>query len=238
MMTRWPVKTIGPTHLLLQNDVVTPHGNNHTINMFESNQEACAKWLDSRETGSVIYVSFGSLVSLEKDQIQEVAWGLLMSKCWFLWVVRATEEHKLPPNFTSLASERGLIVNWCTQTEVLAHRALSCFLTHGGWNSTIEGLTYGVPLIVLAHWVDQTTNAKFIEDVWSVGVRIRAHENGIFSREDVCRCVVDVAQGDKGKELKRNASKMKKLADEALGEGGTTRKNIEDIVSRILCSNS
>ncbi|KAH6815975.1 hypothetical protein C2S51_020795 [Perilla frutescens var. frutescens] len=236
MMTCWTIKTIGPTHSLLQNDVVnTPHKNNQMINLFEPNQEACRKWLDSKETSSVVYVSFGSLASLEKSQIEELAWGLMMSKCSFLWVVRASEEHKLPPNFTSLACERGLIVNWCTQTQVLAHHAVSCFLTHGGWNSTMEGLSYGVPLIVMAQWVDQTTNAKFIEDVWRVGVRVRGSENGMVSKEEVCMCVVDIAQGDKGRELRLNASKLKKLAEEAVGEGGTTTKNIEDIVSRIMC---
>lgn len=100
----------------------------------------------------------------------------------------------------------------------------------------MEGLTYGVPLIAMANWVDQTTNAKFIEDVWRAGVRVRVGENGIASREEVCKCVVEVAQGDKGRELRLNASKMKKLAEEALGEGGTTRKNIEEIVSKILCT--
>ncbi|KAI3470320.1 hypothetical protein Pfo_026983 [Paulownia fortunei] len=236
MASRWAIKTIGPTSSLGQKENKKPsHKNNHMISLFEPNQEVCTEWLDSREPGSVVYVSFGSLVSLEEGQMEELGWGLMMSKCCFLWVVRDSEVHKLPPSFSSLASEKGLIVNWCSQTEVLAHRAVSCFLTHGGWNSTMEGLSYGVPLIAMAHWVDQTTNAKFIEDVWRVGIRVRVGENGIVSREEVCMCVNEVAQGEKGKELRRNAGKWKKLAKEAVDDGGTTAKNIEDIVSRLLC---
>ncbi|GFP95621.1 UDP-glycosyltransferase 74e2 [Phtheirospermum japonicum] len=235
MATQWPIKTIGPTNLLVQKDNITPsHKNNHMINLFESNdQEAYTKWLDSKETNSVIYVSFGSLVNLDESQMEELAMGLVMSQCNFLWVVRASEEHKLPPNFAnSLSPEKGIIVNWCSQTEILAHRSVSCFLTHGGWNSTMEGVSSGVPLIVMPQWVDQTTNAKFIEGVWGVGVRVRGGENGMVSRDEVCKCVKEV--GDKGKEIRSNAKMWNELAKEAVDDGGTTTKNIEDIVSRFL----
>ncbi|KAL6582338.1 hypothetical protein OROMI_006352 [Orobanche minor] len=235
MSTLWAVKTIGPTNLLLQRDNYPSHKNNHVINLFESNQEACMKWLDSKDTNSVVYVSFGSLVCLDESQMEELAMGLMMSQCKFLWVVRVSEEHKLPPNFSlSLTSEKGLIVSWCSQTEILGHRSVSCFLPHSGWNSTMEGLSSGVPLIAMAHYVDQTTNAKFIEDVWSVGIRVRRDVNRIVSRDEVCECVKLVVHGKKGEELRRNAKRWKELAKEAVDDEGTTAKNIEDIVSRFL----
>ncbi|KAL3642125.1 hypothetical protein CASFOL_012940 [Castilleja foliolosa] len=216
MAIQWPIKTIGPTNLLVQKDNNNPsHKNNHVINLFESSdQEVYTKWLDSKETNSVIYVSFGNLVTLAESQMEEIAMGLVMSQCNFLWV--------------------GIIVNWCSQTEILAHRSILCFLTHGGWNSTMEGVSSGVPLIAMPSFVDQTTNAKFIEGVWGVGVRVRGGENGMVSRDEVCKVVKEIVDGDKGKEIRNNAKMWKEYAKEAV-DGGTSAKNIiEDIVSRFL----
>ncbi|KAK6116775.1 hypothetical protein DH2020_049508 [Rehmannia glutinosa] len=235
MKSRWPIKTIGPTFSLLNTD--TNHSDNkinHMINLFEPKSEACTKWLDSRETSSVVYVSFGSIASLGKEQMEELAHGLITSNCHFLWVVRASEKDKLPINF---ASEKGLIIDWCHQTDVLAHPALACFMTHCGWNSTLEALSNGVPIIAVPQWVDQHTNAKFIEDVWRVGVRVRRCKNGIVGREEIAMCVEQFVSGDdKGVELKRNACRWKELANEAVQNGGTSANNIEDFVTELLWS--
>ncbi|KAK4482614.1 hypothetical protein RD792_009778 [Penstemon davidsonii] len=236
MASKWSIKTVGPTFALPQKD--TKLSKNHMISLFDPiYNEACTEWLNSKETSSIIYVSFGSIASLKKEQMEELAYGLLMSNWDFLWVVRASEEEKLPPNFTSLALERGcLIVNWCHQTEVLSHKAVACFMSHCGWNSTLEALTLGVPVIGMARWVDQTTNSKFIVDVWRVGVRVKPNENGIVEREEIVKCIEKVTQGDEGKEMRSNAYKLKQLANEAVEKGGTSAGNIEDFISELLCS--
>ncbi|KAG8375867.1 hypothetical protein BUALT_Bualt09G0003700 [Buddleja alternifolia] len=90
--------------------------------------------------------------------------------------------------------------------------SVSYFMTHCGWNSTLEALSCGVPPIAMAQWVDQITNSKFIEDAWGVGVKVKAGENGIVKREEVAKCIEEVSEGDKGIKLKRNACKLKKLA--------------------------
>ncbi|KAL0366591.1 UNVERIFIED_CONTAM: UDP glycosyltransferase 9 [Sesamum radiatum] len=232
MASRYPIKTIGPTFSLLQTEKKLFNSKNHTISLLEP---ACTEWLDSRETGSVVYVSFGSIASLSKKQMEEIACGLMMSNCYFLWVVRPLEADKLPEDFTSLASEKGLIVGWCKQPEVLAHRAIACFLTHCGWNSTLEALSCGVPLIAMPQWVDQQTNSKFIEDVWGVGVRVKRGEDGIVGREEIAMCIKEVTEEDRGMELKRNACVWKELANEAVEKGGTSANNIEDFVSKLMC---
>lgn len=232
MASRYPIKTVGPTFSLLQMDKKLSNSKNHTINLLEP---ACTEWLDSRETGSVVYVSFGSIASLGKKQMEEVAWGLMTSNCYFLWVVRPLEVDKLPDDFTSLASEKGLIVGWCKQPEVLAHRAIACFLTHCGWNSTLEALSCGVPLIAMPQWVDQQMNSKFIEDVWGVGVRVKRGEDGIVGREEIAMCIKEVTEEDRGMELKRNACMWKDLVNEAVEKGGTSANNIEDFVSKLMC---
>ncbi|CAI9777089.1 unnamed protein product [Fraxinus pennsylvanica] len=234
MVSQWPFKTVGPTFSLTYCGKKLMTEKNHKINLFELNYEASMTWLDSRETGSVVYVSFGSVASLKEQQMEELAQGLITSNCYFLWVVRSSEENKLPQNFTSMASEKGLVVNWCPQTEVLTHRAVACFMTHCGWNSTLEALSSGVPLIAMPQCVDQTTNAKLIEDVFRVGIRTKADENGLVRREEIEMCIKQVIQGEKGKKLKQSAGKWKELAKEAVDKGGSSATNVEIFVSKLL----
>ena len=80
--------------------------------------------------------------------MEELAYGLRDSNSYFLWVVRASEETKLPTNFAK-KSENGLVVTWCSQLKVLAHEAVGCFVTQYGWNSTLETLSIGVPTIAM-----------------------------------------------------------------------------------------
>ncbi|OVA10655.1 UDP-glucuronosyl/UDP-glucosyltransferase [Macleaya cordata] len=226
---------IGPTVPSMYLDKRVEGDNDYGLHLFTPNSETCMKWLDTKEVGSVVYVSFGSLASLGEDQMEEIAWGLRRSNFYFLWVVRASEENKLPSNFVEEISEKGLVVRWCRQLEVLAHQAVGCFVTHCGWNSTLEGLSLGVPMVAMQQWVDQTTNAKFIEDVWRVGVRAKVDEKGMVRREEVEVCIREVMEGERREEIKRNAVRWKGLAKEAVDEGGSSDTNIEEFVARVLC---
>ncbi|KAK4382668.1 UDP-glycosyltransferase 74E2 [Sesamum angolense] len=198
MANKYPIRTIGPTVPSMYTDKRLLGNYDYGLSFFKPNTDSCMKWLDKKEDRSVIYVSFGSYADLVDKQMREVAWGLINSKFSFLWVVRDTEESKLPRDFTSELHDNGLIVNWCSQLEVLSHRAIGCFLTHGGWNSTLEALSLGVPMVVMPQWTDQTTNAKLVADVWKIGVRVTADENGIAMREEIAAGVNDVMQGDGG----------------------------------------
>ncbi|XP_073269477.1 mogroside I-E synthase-like isoform X1 [Primulina huaijiensis] len=233
MSSTWPIKTIGPTISLLQTSEEINDQKDHMISVFEPTCEACIEWLDSKETNSVLYVSFGSAVSLQKEQMEELAFGLALSNCNFLWVVRSSEENKLPPAFVLNLSDKGFVVEWCSQPRVLAHPSVSCFMTHCGWNSFLEALSVGVPIIGMGQWADQKMNAKFIEDVWNVGTRV---ESGEFKREEIAKCVTEMVHGDKGKVLKRNACKWKELVGEAVEKGGSSARNVEDFVTQIFCS--
>ncbi|KAL4631941.1 hypothetical protein ACB092_04G015700 [Castanea dentata] len=128
---------------------------------------------------------------------------------------------------------KGLVVSWCPQLEVLAHKAIGCFMNHCGWNSTLEALSLGVPMIAMPQWMDQTTNAKYIMDVWKVGVRIKVDEKGIITKEEIELCIREVIGGDRGKEMKRNLMKCMELAKEAVDKDGSSDKNIEEFVAKI-----
>lgn len=132
MVSRWGAKTVGPTvpSMYLDNrlaDDVSYGFHLHTPMTAES-----MAWLDGRQVQSVVYVSFGSLVVLCSDQMAEVAEGLYNSGKAFLWVVRASETSKLPVGFTDKVRQRGLVVSWSPQLDVLGHPAIGCFVTHCG----------------------------------------------------------------------------------------------------------
>ncbi|KAL0320396.1 UNVERIFIED_CONTAM: UDP glycosyltransferase 9 [Sesamum radiatum] len=234
MANKYPIRTIGPTVPSMYTDKRLLGNYDYGLSLFKPNTDSCMKWLDNKQDRSVIYVSFGSLADLVDKQMREVAWGLIDSKLSFLWVVRDTEESKLPQDFTSGLHDNGLIVNWCSQLEVLSHRAIGCFVTHGGWNSTLEALSLGVPMVVMPQWTDQMTNAKLVADVWRIGVRMTADENGIVMREEIAAAVHDVMQGERGRVIRSNAVKWKDLAIEAVGEGGSSDNNFTEFAMELL----
>ncbi|KAI3965526.1 hypothetical protein MKX01_029433 [Papaver californicum] len=196
-------------------------------------------WLNSKEEASVIYVSFGSVSVLEHQQMEEIFRGLTECGFPYLWVCREQdgteaakeEEESVLSRIKREGSEQGKIVPWCSQVEVLSHSSIGCFITHCGWNSTLESLVGGVPLIGFPQWTDQGTNAKLIEDVWRVGVRMRVNEETkIVDREEVSRCVKMVMGNE---EMKRNAKMWKELAKEAVREGGSSDRNLRGFVEEI-----
>ena len=127
-------------------------------------EDACIKWLDTKPPGSVAYVSFGSFASLGAAQTEQLARGLLAAGRPFLWVVRATEEHELPRHLLDepTASGAAMIVRWCPQLDVLAHPAMGCFVTHCGWNSTLEALSFGVLMVALGLWSCNITGVNHL----------------------------------------------------------------------------
>ncbi|PON76614.1 UDP-glucuronosyl/UDP-glucosyltransferase [Parasponia andersonii] len=235
MRTLWPIKTIGPTIPSIYLDKRLKEDTDYGFGCFNPNTDTCMKWLDSKEEASVVYISFGSMADLGKEQMEELAEGLKMIKNNFLWVIRGSEMEKLPSKFLEETSVKGLVLNWCPQLEVLAHRSTGCFVTHCGWNSTLEAVSLGVPMVVMPQWTDQTTNAKFVSDVWNVGLRVEVNQNGIVPKEEIELCIREVMQGERGKGIKRNSVKWRELAKEAVDEGGTSDKNIEEFVAQLLC---
>ncbi|XP_021823307.1 UDP-glycosyltransferase 74E2-like [Prunus avium] len=164
--------------------------------------------------------------------MEELARGLRRSKSNFLWVVRASEAAKVPEGFVEETLEKGLVVSWCPQMEVLVHEAVGCFVTHCGWNSTLEALSLGVPMLAMPQWTDQRTNAKFIMDVWKIGLTAPSDEKGLVREEVVEHCISEIMEGERGKEMKINALKWKELAKKAVDEGGSSDKNIDEFISK------
>ncbi|KAK7250971.1 hypothetical protein RIF29_33785 [Crotalaria pallida] len=204
-------------------------------------EDSCIEWLDSKPPSSVIYVSFGSITVLSQKQKNNIATALKNSNISFLWVVRprdigGSQEDgaELPLEFFEKTKGRGLVVRWCQQEKVLIHPAVACFISHCGWNSTLETVVAGVPVIGYPDWTDQRTNAMLIEHVFQNGVKVNFEEDGVASAEEIERCINKIMEGPRAIEIRKRAMEMKDAANKALLEGSTSDKNINLFISDLI----
>ncbi|KAM3752153.1 hypothetical protein ACB098_04G167100 [Castanea mollissima] len=200
--------------------------------LFESSKDYL-HWLNSKPNNSVVYVSFGSLVTLQGKQMEEIFHGLVETDRPFLWVIRASENggSEIEDTIKNKLKEetQGLIVPWCSQVEVLRHHSLGCFLTHCGWNSTLESIVAGVPVVACPHFLDQIMNAKMVEEVWGTGIKAKVNEEEeVVERAEIKRCLEMVmGAAEKGEEIRRSAKKWKSLAVQAVNEGGSSHTHFK-----------
>ncbi|XP_037424321.1 indole-3-acetate beta-glucosyltransferase-like [Triticum dicoccoides] len=206
-------------------------------------EDTCIKWLDAKSSRSVVYVSFGSNASIGTAQMEELARGLLAAGKPFLWVVRASEEAQLPRHLldtAATASGDALVVRWSPQLDVLAHRAVGCFVTHCGWNSTLEALGFGVPMVALPLWTDQPINARLIEEAWGAGVRARRDASaGVFPRGEIEQCVRAVMEDEDGRAASARAAAARRWSEAARAAvvpGGSSDQNLDEFVDYLRAS--
>ncbi len=109
---------------------------------------------------------------------------------------------------------------------------IGCFLSPCGWNSTLETIVNGVPLVAMPHWADQPTISKYVESLWGTGVRVQLDKSGILQREEVERCIREVMDGDRKEDYRRNATRLMKKAKESMQEGGSSDKNIAEFAAK------
>ncbi|PIA52098.1 hypothetical protein AQUCO_01000171v1 [Aquilegia coerulea] len=227
-----PIYTVGPLQLLLNQ---IPHTGLESIgsNLWKD-EPKCLEWLDLKKPNSVVYVNFGSITVMTPEQMIEFAWGLANSKQPFLWIIRpdlvAGDAAILPSEFLTETQERGLLASWCPQEQVLNHTSIGGFLTHCGWNSTLESVCGGVPMICWPFFAEQQTNCRYACTHWGIGIEI---DNNV-KRNEVESLVKELMEGEKGKEMKIKVMEWKKKAEEATSPSGSSYKNIDKLVNEIL----
>ncbi|XP_058217837.1 7-deoxyloganetin glucosyltransferase-like [Rhododendron vialii] len=230
-----PMYAIGPLHLLV-NQI-----EENSLNVLGSNlwkeDPKCLEWLDSNGPNSVVYVNFGSITVMTPNQLVEFAWGLANSNHAFLWIIRpdliAGQTSVLPPEFLDVTKDRGLLASWCPQEKVLAHPSIGGFLTHNGWNSTLESISSGVPMVCWPFFSEQLTNCWFSCVKWGIGMEIDSD----VKREKVEGLVRELMVGEKGKEMKRRAMEWKKFAEEATqGSSSSSLLNLDKVINQVLLS--
>jgi hydroquinone glucosyltransferase len=210
----------------------------------------CLDWLDKQPPNSVLYVSFGSGGALNKEQMDELAYGLESSRQRFLWVVRSpsdvgdvssnyydAESKKdpfvfLPEGFRERTKERGVVVSsWAPQIKVLAHEATGGYVCHCGWNSTLETVVHGVPIIAWPLFAEQKQNAVLLSEGAGIALRLEKRRDGVVEREEIERKVRALMEGEEGKRLRRKVAELKVAAAEGMKEGGAACQALAEVVA-------
>nr|POE99144.1 7-deoxyloganetic acid glucosyltransferase [Quercus suber] len=176
------IYAIGPLHALSKTRIKDSSQPISSYGILRKEDSSCLAWPNSQPLSPVIYVSFGSVVGLSRDQLMEFWHGLVNSGKPFLWVVRPDwiegneELGQISEELEQGTKERGYMVSWAPQEEVLAHLSVAGFLTHNGWNSTLESIFEGVPIICWPQLADQQVNSRCVSELWRVG----------FDMKDTC----------------------------------------------------
>lgn len=226
-----PIYCLGPLHLL-ENQLLGDSLKSIGSNLWKPEPE-CIDWLDSKPANSVVYVNFGSITVVTANQLVEFGWGLANSGQNFLWVIRpdlvSGESAVLPPELVEETKNRGLFSSWCDQERVLRHPSIGGFLSHSGWNSTLESITNGVPMICWPFFSDQQTNCWFSCNKWRIAMELIDSD---VNRNEVEKLVMELMEGLEGKKLKKNAMELKRLAEEAAV--AISPKNLENLIQNVL----
>ncbi|CAN8278627.1 unnamed protein product [Cochlearia groenlandica] len=211
-------------------------------------------WLTNQPCESVLYISFGSGGSLSTKQLTELAWGLELSQQRFVWVVRppvdglASSEYfsvnkveiedgmpdYLPKDFVTRTHERGLVFSsWVPQAEILAHQAVGGFLTHCGWNSILESIVSGVPMIAWPLFAEQKMNATMLEEELGIALRSKGlPSEEVISREEINALVRKIMVEEEGCEMRKNVKKLKNTAEKSLScDGGSSHESLSKVAN-------
>lgn len=218
-----PIFAIGPFHRY------SPA----TSSSYLKPDESSISWLDKQEPKSVIYVSFGSVAAVKESECLEIAWGLVSSKCRFLWVIRPGSvnglgwREALPEGFLDTLDGRGYIVEWAPQLEVLAHPAVGAFWTHCGWNSMLESICEGVPMICMPCFADQMVNSRYVSYAWKTGVELR----DCLERHNIETVIKRLMVEQEGQEMRQQALDLKEKAKSTLTQHGASYESMKSLIS-------
>ncbi|KAI3898977.1 hypothetical protein MKW92_033201 [Papaver armeniacum] len=230
-----PVYPVGPSIPLPM--TLGDENGERNINSNVNSEEYYLKWLDAQPESSVLYVSFGSFLSAASEQMQEILAGLRESGVRYLLVSRSGKD---PIDNNEMDSSPSLVVPWCNQLKVLCHSSVGGFWTHCGWNSTLEGVYAGVPMLTYPVGFDQITNRTLIVDCWKIGMKVMKEVGAerLVNREEIAMTVkkfMNVSgDNEESKEMRTRASELKKSCRQALATGGSSTANLDDFIRNIL----
>ncbi|XP_020228882.1 UDP-glycosyltransferase 87A1-like [Cajanus cajan] len=191
------------------------------------------KWLDSQPPESVLYISLGSFLSVSSAQMDQIAEALNNSNIRYLWVARADASW-----LKDKCGDKGMVVPWCDQLKVLCHSSIGGFWSHCGWNSTLEALFAGVPMLTFPLFLDQVPNSSQIVDEWKNGCKVQTSKLGseeIVAKEEIEELVkrfMDV-ESQKGKEIRDRAREIKVMCHRAIATGGSSDGNLDAFIRDI-----
>eukprot|EP00250_Pteridium_aquilinum_P019017 c24254_g1_i3 orf=114-1562(+) len=220
-------------------------------------EEGCLRWLDTQRCSTVVYAAFGSIISLSKEEIEEVAFGLEACGQPFLWVLRGQPPSRvcgdgvvdnpmsaLPAGFLERTKERGRVAAWAPQPLVLSHSSIGCFISHCGMSSVLEALWAGVPMIGgFCKISDQNTVFRIVTKDWGVAMALAdgggeaAERVSAPLRTAVERCVKEVMHGERGVALSQKVGQLKSMIRKAVQPEGSSYLSLMNLVNAVTSQN-
>ncbi|VAH21493.1 unnamed protein product [Triticum turgidum subsp. durum] len=194
----------------------------------------CLAWLDAQPEKSVVFLCFGSKGAFSAAQLKEIARGLESSGHRFLWAVRSPPEEQrefpepdlgrlLPAGFLERTRGRGMVVkNWVPQAEVVRHEAVGAFMTHCGWNSALEAIMSGLPMVCWPLYAEQAQNKVFMVEEMKIAVALEGYEKGTVKAEEIDAKLRLVMETEEGRKLREMLAAARKMASDAIGDGGSS----------------
>uniref|UniRef100_A0A453QHU2 Glycosyltransferase n=1 Tax=Aegilops tauschii subsp. strangulata TaxID=200361 RepID=A0A453QHU2_AEGTS len=230
-----PIYTVGPLHLTVRNNVPEESPLAGIGSNLWKEEDAPLRWLDGRPPRSVVYVNFGSITVMSKEHLLEFAWGLANTGYTFLWnvrpdLVKGDDETALPPEFAMAIEGRSMLSTWCPQEKVLEHEAVGVFLTHSGWNSSLEGICGAVPMVCWPFFAEQQTNCRYKCTEWGIGMEIGDN----VRRTEVEAMIREVMEEEKGREMRRRVIELQKSAVASARPGGRSMHNVDRLIQEVL----
>ncbi|XP_057420655.1 anthocyanidin 3-O-glucosyltransferase 7-like isoform X2 [Lotus japonicus] len=191
----------------------------------------CLSWLDTQQGKSVVYVSFGTtVVQPPQHELVAIAEALEESGFPFIWSLKDNLKGLLPKGFIERTSTRGKVLPWVPQARILSHGSVGAFVSQGGCNSTMEGMSNGVPMIFRPYFADQGMNARLGQDVWGIGIIIEGRE---FTKTALLNSLNLILVKEEGKKFRENCSKMNKIIQDAAGPKGSAVQDFKTLVDLI-----
>ncbi|KAF5185752.1 Udp-glycosyltransferase [Thalictrum thalictroides] len=204
------------------------------------------RWLDDQPVSSVIFLCFGSVGTLSEAQVKELAIGLERSGQRFLWSLRSppkklfdkpseysNPEEILPDGFLQRVEGRGLICGWAPQVEILAHKAIGGFVSHCGWNSVLESLWFGVPILTWPLAAEQKVNGFELAKDLGLAVELKDEKDDLVVADVIERGVRSIIL-EGGGEVRRKVKEMSNKCREAVMEGGSSWSTLGSLIEDLL----
>ncbi|CAL9022399.1 unnamed protein product [Prunus brigantina] len=206
----------------------------------------CLNWLNTKKHNSVVYICFGSLTNFSDPQLLEIALGLEAYGQEFIWVVKKEKKEKeewLPAGFEQRMEGKGLIIRgWAPQVLILEHQAIGGFVTHCGWNSILEGVSSGVPMITWPVSAEQFYNEKLVTEILRIGVAVGSEKwaplvdvkkEASVKRDAIEKAVAQVMVGDEAEEMRSRARALGEMARRAVEEGGSSFSDLTALIEEL-----
>nr|Q2V6K0.1 RecName: Full=UDP-glucose flavonoid 3-O-glucosyltransferase 6; AltName: Full=Flavonol 3-O-glucosyltransferase 6; Short=FaGT6 [Fragaria x ananassa]ABB92748.1 UDP-glucose glucosyltransferase [Fragaria x ananassa] len=239
-----PVYPVGP--------ILNVKSEGNQVSSEKSKQKSdILEWLDDQPPSSVVFLCFGSMGCFGEDQVKEIAHALEQGGIRFLWSLRQPSKEKigfpsdytdykavLPEGFLDRTTDLGKVIGWAPQLAILAHPAVGGFVSHCGWNSTLESIWYGVPIATWPFYAEQQVNAFELVKELKLAVEIdmgyRKDSGVIVSRENIEKGIKEVMEQES--ELRKRVKEMSQMSRKALEEDGSSYSSLGRFLDQIQTS--